>query len=582
VIPQVNIQIFLNTNVTSRLVADPLTEALLLIDDPQPLNQFPCVPASGFSTCYNYQGSALGSGAPGTATTAGANKNIFQGRLAAANSIVWLGVPVDPPGTVQASRTYRITNVRANANQLGVSSTLIPQQITMFISATPPTSLPINNPTQTVAFVQVGLIDLAVRGPGNVSDLRSFLQCVHTNRDLSTDPSKAFNTPDPPSGISGLLRYREGFASSFKRRNIAVPSPYDADVSAPPIAQDVPGGIVPVSLAPNVGTGVFNAAGQFAPFFAETGFYNPALVSPYTNAGLADHGTRLMARFSNMPAGTSLFVGVYENGTTDASSRVRLVSTDANGAGTFSATTATSTAAGGIAPVTLSGGAGTAVWEVMVADPVAVETILVPFAIAFTANTASNLPGLGTATVNLSFAPLSTVTTASVSAPIPRFADTSTSRTLAIINACTTNLLFPYVTQREGFDTGLVIANTSVETGKTWDSNTAPQSGACRICYYGDTTGGGAAPAAQTSAVVEAGKLLIWTLFAGGVTDTTIKPTPGFQGYIIAQCAFQYAHGFAFLSDLGANRLAHGYLALILDNALTPSRTGFTSEVLGH
>jgi hypothetical protein len=380
------------------------------------------------------------------------------------------------------------------------------------------------------------------------------------------------------------LRYREGFASSFKRRNIAVPNPYDADIAPTPIVQDVPGGIVPIGLAPGVGAGVYNAAGQFGPFFAETGFYagtNYPSTNGLSAAGLADHGTRLMARFSNIPAGTSLFVGVYESGATDTTSRVRLVSTDANGAGTFSATVATSTAAGGIAPVTLSGGAGTAVWEVMVADPVAVETILVPFAIAFTANTASNLPGLGTATVNLSFAPLSTVTTASASAPIPRFADTSTSRTLAIINACTTNILFPYVTQREGFDTGLVIANTSVETGKTWDSNTAPQSGACRICYYGDTTGGGAAPAAQTSAVVEAGKLLIFTLFAGGVTDTTIKPTPGFQGYIIAQCAFQYAHGFAFLSDLGANRLAHGYLALILDTPIG-SRTGFASEALNH
>jgi hypothetical protein len=586
-IPQVNIQIFLNTNVTSRLQADPLTEALLLIDDPQPGNQFLCA-----GTCPATAGTGTGGGT-------GQLRNIYQGRLAAANSIVWLGVPIDPPGTVSTSRTYRLTNVRANANQLGVSSTLIPQQITMFISATPPTSLPINNPTQTVAFVQVGLIDLAVRSASDGGTLKTFLQCSDANEDLSSDPTDPYNgttiIQTGQNGRTGLLRYREGFASSFKRRNIAsggtatggTSSSYSADVSLTPIAQDIPGGIVPVALGASgsVGDGVFNAAGQFGPFFAESGFYAPTVTG---TAGLADHGTRLMARFSNIPAGVALYVGTYEASSsasfTATTSRVRLVSTDANGAGAFSATPGTSPAegAGSLAAVTLSGGAGTAVWEVMRADPVAVETILVPFAIAFNSNTASNLPGLGTATVNLSFAPLSTVTTASASAPIPRFADTSTSRTLAVINACTTNLLFPYVTQREGFDTGLVIANTSVETGKTWDSNTAPQSGTCRICYYGDTTGGGAAPAAQTSAVVDAGKLLIFTLFAGGVTDTTIKPTPGFQGYIIAQCAFQYAHGFAFLSDLGANRLAHGYLALILDNALTPSRTGFTSEVLGH
>jgi hypothetical protein len=38
----------------------------------------------------------------------------------------------------------------------------------------------------------------------------------------------------------------------------------------------------------------------------------------------------------------------------------------------------------------------------------------------------------------------------------------------------------------------------------------------------------------------------------------------GFRGYIIAQCRFQYAHGFAFVSDIGAHDIAMGYLALVL------------------
>ncbi|MFN9754640.1 MAG: hypothetical protein ACK55L_04490, partial [bacterium] len=33
-VPQVNFQIFLNTNVTSRLLSDPWSEALLMIDEP--------------------------------------------------------------------------------------------------------------------------------------------------------------------------------------------------------------------------------------------------------------------------------------------------------------------------------------------------------------------------------------------------------------------------------------------------------------------------------------------------------------------------------------------------------------------
>ena len=36
-------------------------------------------------------------------------------------------------------------------------------------------------------------------------------------------------------------------------------------------------------------------------------------------------------------------------------------------------------------------------------------------------------------------------------------------------------------------------------------------------------------------------------------------------GYMIAITRFQYCHGFAFISDLGAQRLAEGYLAIQLD-----------------
>jgi len=40
----------------------------------------------------------------------------------------------------------------------------------------------------------------------------------------------------------------------------------------------------------------------------------------------------------------------------------------------------------------------------------------------------------------------------------------------------------------------------------------------------------------------------------------------GFNGYAIAVCNFQLAHGFAFISDVGARNLAMGYLALIFAN----------------
>ena len=50
---------------------------------------------------------------------------------------------------------------------------------------------------------------------------------------------------------------------------------------------------------------------------------------------------------------------------------------------------------------------------------------------------------------------------------------------------------------------------------------------------------------------------------------------PNFNGYIFALCNFQYAHGFAFISDIGARNLAMGYLALVVGRGLP--RTGAPS-----
>ena len=584
IVPQVNIQVFLNTNITSRLVSDPLSEALILIDEPAPAQQRACIPGTTTvpaSTVITVPITAIptssttcpifGVGGTGVNFRTDLVPNIFQGRNAGTSALQWLGVPIDPPGTT-GTRTIRITNVRANASQLGTSSTLIPTQIQMFISITPPQSLPLNNPQQTVAFVSPGLsFSLRKADSSDTTSGVTFLQCVSNNADIAGDNTKGLN-----NGISVVARFREGFPSSFKRRNVA---PYPstggtaaipADTSPTPTNQDTPGGIAPLSVG-----------GQY---FTETGFYAGAsggslnaAANGLPKAGLADTGTRLMLRFAGVPAGAQIFVGVYDSAggvsNSNTTSKVRLVSTDASGAGAFSAVNATS---GGIyAPVALTGGAGIAVYEVMSSDPLSQENIEVPIVVAFASNTATNNPGLGTATVTGSFAPVSTVTTQSSSAPLPRFIDVPTSKTALTINACSTNLLFPFVTNQAGFDTGIAIANTSLDP-----FGTATQKGACVINYYGGTTGGGAAPAAATSPVVAAGTELIFLLSSGG---GGVAATPGFQGYIIAQCAFQYAHGFAFISDLGSQKLAEGYLALVMDGpAPTVPRSNVLSEPLSH
>jgi len=576
-VPQVNFQIFLNTNVTSRLLTSSgnWSEALLMIDEPAGTAST----AGNINYCAQAAGTgctATGVGTPGGISyLTGTTPNVYQGRQAGANSLVWLGVPIDPPGTT-ATRIIRITNVRANANQLGVSSTLIPTQIVMFVSATSTTSIPINNPQQTVAFIQPGMT-FSTRTIGS----SNYLQCVSNNSGAATSTSSTLS-----GGGRHVLRFTEGFASSFKSRGFigntggTIPTPNsNVDVSPVPVSQNTPNNN----------------------YFAETGFYNTStptvtgtqggVTNGVLGAGLASQGTRLRAVFTNVPAGVVLYAsayGVTSNSdpaltgfanATSTGSPVRLVGTNADGAGAFTAVSATTTITQNTfsvpaAQVSLSSGSGTAVWEVMNHNPFSTETVEVLVAVSYVANTSSNLPGVGTASVAGSFAPLSTVTTASTTDLQPRFANTGSAVTLFNIIPCSTNILFPFLTNQVGFDSGIAIANTSTDP-----FGTAPQAGTCTMNYYGETTGGGAAPAAQTSQVIPSGRTLTATLSSGG--NYGVAATPGFQGYMIAQCRFQYAHGFAYISDVGANRIAEAYLALVMDAALG-TRTGVSSETLGH
>ena len=117
------------------------------------------------------------------------------------------------------TRTFRITNVRANAAGAGVSTSLVPTQIIAFLSISASQSLALNNPQQAVAFVQPGL-QFAVRncngsGSSDTNPIpRNFVQCA-------AEPwgdNRLFNTPntDRPYDAQLGLRFREGFQTAFK------------------------------------------------------------------------------------------------------------------------------------------------------------------------------------------------------------------------------------------------------------------------------------------------------------------------------------------------------------------------------
>jgi hypothetical protein len=81
--------------------------------------------------------------------------------------------------------------------------------------------------------------------------------------------------------------------------------------------------------------------------------------------------------------------------------------------------------------------------------------------------------------------------------------------------------------------------------------------------------GGAGSPAAVTTPNIPTGT--VYTALAS-------TSAPNFTGYMIAVCNFQLAHGFAFVSDIGARNLAMGYLALILPDG-TGSRNNRTEQL---
>jgi hypothetical protein len=199
-----------------------------------------------------------------------------------------------------------------------------------------------------------------------------------------------------------------------------------------------------------------------------------------------------------------------------------------------------------------STGTAVAVWEVQYGNSQSIDNYDFPIFFAWSGNAAGNSPAAGVqGTVAGSFGPTTTVTSAKDSTvPIPRFIDNSVPKNVVIANICRTYLLYPFVTAANGFDTGIAIANTSEDGGL---SATA-QSGTCTLSFFGDN-----APSAFTTP----------SAIAGGKVYANVASAiaPGFQGYVIAKCNFQFAHGFAFVqSTVGytPSTAAMGYLPLVL------------------
>ena len=380
-VPTADVRVFINTNLSGRLTNADFSEALLLIDDPAPAQQVACTPGPCAVT---------GAGASGVNFLNGSNPNVFQARQTVLNGLTWFNVPIDPPGP-GATRIFRFTNIRANAAQIGISSSLIPTQVVAFTTIG---GVPINAPNQTVAFILSGQSGALTDAAGNTVSSLSFAQSGGANTALISSSAA--------TGGAGnyLVSVREGFSNAFRRRNFSTTTT---------VSQNNPGAI----------------------YNTETGFYNAAFTATngLNSAGLPTQGTRIAAKFSNIPTGATLYVTVKPVNT---AANIVLVSTDSSGSGAYSPVNQTTTALFGssqfgIAPVTITNGSGMAVWEVVSGDdPLFVQIFNFGIVAAYASPLA---PG----TVTTSFAPLSSTTTSDASSPLPRFAGGNTTPSKAVL-----------------------------------------------------------------------------------------------------------------------------------------------------
>lgn len=659
-VPQANVTLGLNTQLTSRLLTGGYQDALMTIDEPFPTTPNPptATPAgnnvplnlagTAVTTALTGGGSSAGVSATGTpcqSNTTGPGStpaycNVEAGTFSAANStayvppyqtqpnvfvahqqdpshVAWLGVPIDPPGTTR-QLVIRLTNIRGNASALAAGSTLITSQIFAFVSVNGSQQISLNQAQIPVAFVFTGLV-------ASTTAASNLQQCASLNVGTASGVSNFFSTTGAGGngGAVFAVKVTEGFAAAFKRRIYPAPgatiglngASADGSQNVPGYPYNTESGYTPtngtaapaaftygvadtatrifVSLA-NVGSGVQIIAPIAVPLTTGTATTGSPTTPSSVTLGTATtingtSTTTYTGGFLRLVSGSPDVngnVGTGTGGTSYAAAGTTNFGTSttfANGYSTTSFGTTSPFAFGLTTPfsngatVTVSGGSAGLVYEVVNADPNVVETATIPFGVAFTSNTSNNLPATGQSTVKVSFAPLSTVTTATATDPIPRFTSLLPSANTFNINACTCNLLFPFVANQAGYDTGIAIANTSVDP-----FGTTGQSGTVTLNYYGTTTGGGAEPAAQTSQNVTAGTVLAFTLSGGG--NLGINAAAGFEGYIIAQAKFQYCHGFAFITagtPGGTNGLAEGYLAIQMDQ---PGlyRTGNTGENLAH
>ncbi len=146
----------------------------------------------------------------------------------------------------------------------------------------------------------------------------------------------------------------------------------------------------------------------------------------------------------------------------------------------------------------------------------------------------------------------------------------SAASRIDLVTHAKTYLLFPFVsnvpTANGNFDTLIAIPNTGLDP-----LGTVGRKGACTVHYYGTQPDATTPLSPQTSAIVEPGETLFYVLSSGSRWGLDGRAR-GFTGYLIVECDFPLAHGFAHIHPQGANALTGGVRTSYLATQIAPGR----------
>ncbi len=205
-------------------------------------------------------------------------------------------------------------------------------------------------------------------------------------------------------------------------------------------------------------------------------------------------------------------------------------------------------------------GTRSVVYEVLTTDPLLAETCEIPLRLSAPTRSRGEIRD-ATASLEARLMPAGARSDPDFGVSGLRFVASGVAPSSSFrINSCGTFLFFPFITNRGSFDTVVVISNTSSDP-----LGSRHQAGRCRLQYRGSGVAGQTAPEAVTTVEIQAGQRLAYTLSIGN-PSIGVGPVMDFQGYLVADCSFQHAHGFAFVTEAvgGTSVLAQGYLAEIV------------------